>query len=1050
MKNLLLAFLMFFAGYVFAQNTHTIGFEAGGTGADWDWTVTENDDNPPLEFIANPVSGGINTTATVAKFTARQNGQFWALCFTDDDGEFVFDASNSTVKIMVYKSGISDVSMKFEGMSGAVEIKIPNTVTNEWEELTFDFSASIGNTYSRIVIIPDFVAAPRTGDDIVYFDNIQVPDGEVSGPLPEPTTVPPVPTHAEADVISVYSDAYTDVAGTNFNPNWGQSTAVTVDYNAAGNNTLKYAGLNYQGTQLVNMDVSGYEYFHLDFWTPNSTTLNFYLISPGAETPYAIPITPETWVSLDIPLSSFVPPVNLGDVFQFKVDGNGTVYFDNWYFWKEPAGAPTTTFKVDMSQYTDPFTNVYVSGSFNGWSGESNQLLDPDMDNIYEAEIGLAPGTYEYKFTLDNWNAQEEFAGGEPCTVTNDGFTNRFLEVTGSHVLDAVCWNSCYACEVVPDVYDVTLSVDMNQFLGSFTNVYISGNFNDWCGECNLMTDPENDGVYEITLQLEAGAYEYKFTLDNWAVQEEFAGGESCTVTNYGFTNRYMEIGETTTISTVCWNSCVACEVIPDPVDVTFKVDMSQYHGYFSHAFVSGSFNGWCGDCNMLTDDDMDMVYEGTFPIIPGSIEYKFTLDNWVVQEEFEGGESCTITTDGFTNRYLEFEEATVLPVVCWNSCDACPDYPAGWSGISSNLIPETKATMEDVFAPVIDDLVILVGDNGIFWPGFNVNTIGDWDTYKGYKVKFASGVNFEFSGTPVTDKTVSLEAGLYYIPVLSDGPASVEDVLVPAGDAIQFAFDMSFGAVYWPDGGIVPGVNGALETLEPGYAYLVKTTQPVVLDFGTAGKTTGQPVHRHDVVSPDGWNPVFATGDQHILSVNTASLKVGDIIGVFNADGLCTGIAQYNGTDENLPLVVYGDDQTTGETDGMMDNQKMNFSIYSDGIEENVQPVYNAAIGTSDGHFMTNGLSVIEGFKAGATGIGDHAAASLSIYPNPNNGQFSITTSAVSTVDLRIVNVNGQEILSTRFDGSTSIGLGSQPKGVYFVKISNATTTDVKKIVIE
>ena len=306
MKNLLLGLMMLFALGVFAQSTHTVNFETPGVGADWAWTMTENADNPPLEFIANPVSGGINTSTTVAKFTARATGNPWALCFTDGDGVFTFDASNSTVKIMVYKPVISNVGIKFEGFSTPVEIQIPNTLINQWEELTFNFSASIGNTYSRIVIIPDFAA--RSVDHVIYFDNIQVPNGVPAGPLPEPTTVPPTPTHAAENVISIYSDSYTNIAGTNFNPNWGQSTIVTVDYVAAGNNTLKYTNLNYQGTQYANQNVSLFQYFHIDFWTPNATNLSFFLISTGpVETPYILPITSESWVSIDIPLSAFAP-----------------------------------------------------------------------------------------------------------------------------------------------------------------------------------------------------------------------------------------------------------------------------------------------------------------------------------------------------------------------------------------------------------------------------------------------------------------------------------------------------------------------------------------------------------------------------------------------------------------------------------------------------------------------------------------------------------------------------------------------------------------------
>ena len=61
------------------------------------------------------------------------------------------------------------------------------------------------------------------------------------------------------------------------------------------------------------------------------------------------------WQSVDIPLSVY--NANLDRVFQFKTVGNGTVYFDNIYFWKEPAAAGTDTtlsaLTVDGSSIAD-------------------------------------------------------------------------------------------------------------------------------------------------------------------------------------------------------------------------------------------------------------------------------------------------------------------------------------------------------------------------------------------------------------------------------------------------------------------------------------------------------------------------------------------------------------------------------------------------------------------------------------------------------------------------------------------------------------------------
>ncbi len=153
-----------------------VDFEPGGLGSAFAWTVFENGDNPPIQVIGNPDASGANTSATVAQFTARQAGQPFAGAVTSDLPTFTLDASNAIVKILVWKTEISDVGIKFETASQAStgEIKVPNTVTNQWEELTFDFSGKIGEPSSTditgLVLFPDFNA--RTQDNVIYFDDI--------------------------------------------------------------------------------------------------------------------------------------------------------------------------------------------------------------------------------------------------------------------------------------------------------------------------------------------------------------------------------------------------------------------------------------------------------------------------------------------------------------------------------------------------------------------------------------------------------------------------------------------------------------------------------------------------------------------------------------------------------------------------------------------------------------------------------------------------------------------------------------------------------------
>ncbi len=174
-KIIFLSFCVAFSA--FGQTT--IDFEVGGVGAGWAWTVDANGANTPMEFVANPNPTAVNSTDVTAKFTASPNGQPWALAYTDEAGSITFTESNSLVKMSVLKTVATTVVIKFEDSTNPAfftQIEVANTLTNgEWEELSFDFSMVIGNSYDRMVIIPDFLE--RSEPNLVYFDQISFNSG---------------------------------------------------------------------------------------------------------------------------------------------------------------------------------------------------------------------------------------------------------------------------------------------------------------------------------------------------------------------------------------------------------------------------------------------------------------------------------------------------------------------------------------------------------------------------------------------------------------------------------------------------------------------------------------------------------------------------------------------------------------------------------------------------------------------------------------------------------------------------------------------------------
>lgn len=332
------------------------------------------------------------------------------------------------------------------------------------------------------------------------------------------------------------------------------------------------------------------------------------------------------------------------------------------------------TFQVDMSQYAGTFNTPEVNGTFNGWCGNCNAMNDANGDNIWEVTLPLLGGTYEYKFAHDAWTGQENLTPGSTCTVTNNGYTNRLLNLTADVVLPAVCWASCSSCGIAPVSHSVTFQVDMQNVTG-FTTPEINGTFNNWCGGCFVMTDANGDNIWEGTTVLEEGTYEFKYAYDSWAGSEQLTPGDVCTITNGSFTNRILNVTADIVLPVVCWASCVDCGGTATPVDVTFQVDMSQYLGSFTTPEVNGTFNNWCGGCAPMSDANGDNKWELTIPLIPGTYEYKFAFDSWLGQENLIAGSTCTVTNNGFTNRVITAIDAETLPAVCWESCELCIDF---------------------------------------------------------------------------------------------------------------------------------------------------------------------------------------------------------------------------------------------------------------------------------------------------------------------------------------------------------------------------------------
>jgi hypothetical protein len=244
----------------------------------------------------------------------------------------------------------------------------------------------------------------------VYLDNIYFYKTG-GGACADPTAAPTAPTRAAADVISVFSDAYTDIANTNFNPGWGQSTVVTTE-TIGGESTLKYDNFNFQGTNLggadgVDQDLSTMEFLHIDIWTCDATVVKVTPISrsSGENLVSLTPIANGQWNSYDIPLSDF-SGVSMTDIYQIKFDGQeGTtpskIFVDNIFFYKTDGGSsndpdvaapapPDRDAANVVSIFSDAYTNITLNNDDAGWCGDdAASVVSIEGNNTWKKNAGI-------------------------------------------------------------------------------------------------------------------------------------------------------------------------------------------------------------------------------------------------------------------------------------------------------------------------------------------------------------------------------------------------------------------------------------------------------------------------------------------------------------------------------------------------------------------------------------------------------------------------------------------------------------------------------------
>ena len=414
------------------------------------------------------------------------------------------------------------------------------------------------------------------------------------------------------------------------------------------------------------------------------------------------------------------------------------------------------TFIVDMRDYAGSYTTVHLNGDFNSWCGTCNPMTDSEGDSIWTVTLPLTADSIEYKFTLDGWTGQENLTSGTACTKTSGIYTNRFAAFTGDTILPGVAWESCAA--KAGQVY-VTMQVNMEFETVDSTGVFLGGGSGFGSPGQNLMHHI-GDSVYSITLPRDTGFFSF-FTFMNgncpsWGCKENLAGKPCGDPANYNDRSVGSALYGDFHLTT-CFGQCStdgSCTTPPSPVNVTFRSDRTNSPS-FTDAYLSGTMNGWSGDATAMTDADGDGVYEVTVSLLPGAYEWKFTADNWAVQENLDPATSdsvCTITQGAFTNRYMMLGGTadTTLEIHGWEQCG------------NASTVGIDEATAEFVVKPNPASDVLFIE-----------NTTGTASTVAIYNVTGAKVMEQNFEANTRLD-VATLPRGMYIVRLQSEDTDSV------------------------------------------------------------------------------------------------------------------------------------------------------------------------------------------------------------------------------------------------------------------------------------
>lgn len=551
------------------------------------------------------------------------------------------------------------------------------------------------------------------------------------------------------------------------------------------------------------------------------------------------------------------------------------------------------------------------------------------------------------------------------------------------------------ASSIIYAQHNVTFKVDMNQYSGSTANgVFVNGNFTTnggaWCGTCNPMTDANNDGIWETTIAISNAAIDYKFTVNGWNAQENFAGGESCTRTDGGFTNRHIaSITTAVVLDTVCYNSCTACTAnAPSAGAPAPTANADDVISLFSDSYTDITVNTWRTVWSKA-------AFSGV-KIAEDSMHLYDNLD--FVGIETVGDNSIDITSMQHFNMDVWSPNATTfrIKLIDWGADNAF----GGGDDTEHEVVFENPTLGAWINYNIsIDSFKNLSGKKNISQLIFSAKPVGSAKIYVD---------NIFFSKEAV--EVVPMAAA-------ADPTAKQEDV-ISLFSGVYEDVDVNSWRTVWS--------NATLEDVAIDGNDVKKYTS---LDF-VGIETTGDnsiDASAMEHIHFDAWTP----------NATTYRIKVVD----FGADNA------FGGGDDTEHEVIFempANEEWTNHKIALSDMTGLKAKANISQIILSALPTGNATLYIDNLYFS----------KPEANSVKENLFGSLDIYPNPAKDKVTVNIHAKSTTirTVSLINIQGVVINTITVNAPSvnqNIDLTDLSSGVYYLRINTAKGNYTQKLLV-